>query len=97
MEGRGPSMIANVLREKETLTPTAYKHSHGINSPNPLPENPYGWNGSTVVKILERREYTGCVINFKTYTNSIWDKKKRVNEVENQAVFSSTSKPPTFT
>jgi len=58
MEGRGPSQIANVLREKEILTPTAYKHSHGINSPNPLPENPYGWNGSTVVKILERREYT---------------------------------------
>ena len=43
MEGRGPSQIANVLREKEILTPTAYKHSHGINSPNPLPENPYGW------------------------------------------------------
>ena len=93
MEGRGPSQIANILREKEILTPTAYKHSHGINSPNPLPENPCGWNGSTVVKILERREYTGCVVNFKTYTNSIWDKKKRVNEAENQAVFYDTHEP----
>ena len=90
MEGRGPSQIANVLREKEILTPTAYKRSQGINSPNPVPEDPCGWNSNSVVKILERREYTGCIVNFKTYTNSIWDKKKRVNEAENQAVFYDT-------
>ena len=27
------------------------------------------------------------MINFKTYSNSIWDKKSRPNPVENQAVF----------
>ena len=42
---------------------------------------------STVVAILERREYTGCTVNFKTYTNSIWDKKQRDNPVEKQAIF----------
>jgi len=36
---------------------------------------------------LERREYTGCTVNFKTYTNSIWDKKQRDNPLEKQAVF----------
>ena len=56
----------------------------------PLPENPCGWNSNSVVKILERREYTGCTVNFKTYTNSIWDKKKRVNTAENQSVFYGT-------
>ena len=40
--------------------------------------------------ILERREYTGCTVNFKTYTNSIWDKKKHLNPVKNQAIFSDT-------
>ena len=69
------------------LTPTAYKDSVGIKSPNTAPENPYGWNASTVVHILERREYTGCTVNFKTYTNSIWDKKQRDNPLEKQAVF----------
>ena len=90
MEGRGPSQIANVLREKKVLTPTAYKRSHGINSPNPVPEDPCGWNSNSVVKILERREYTGCIVNFKTYTNSIWDKKQRETPLENQAVFYGT-------
>ena len=90
MEGRGPSQIANVLREKEILTPTAYKKSQGRNCPNAIPENPCGWNSSTVVHVLERREYTGCIVNFKTYTNSIWDKKQRDNPIENQAVFYDT-------
>ena len=40
--------------------------------------------------ILERREYTGCTVNFKTYTNSIWDKKRHLNPVENQAIFPDT-------
>ncbi len=40
--------------------------------------------------ILERREYTGCTVNFKTYSNSIWDKTTRKNPVENQAIFYNT-------
>ena len=90
MNGRGPSQIANQLKADGVLTPTAYKESKGINSPNTVPENPCGWNGSTVVHILERREYTGCTVNFKTYTNSIWDKKQRETPIENQAVFYGT-------
>ena len=90
MEGRGPSQIANELREKKILTPTAYKKSHGWNCPNPAPETPFGWNGNSVVKILERREYTGCTVNFKTYTNSIWDKKQRHNSDEDKAIFYDT-------
>ena len=57
------------------LNPTAYKRRAGIKTPSPETSNPYHWNTNTVVHILERREYTGCTVNFKTYTNSIWDKK----------------------
>ena len=35
-------------------------------------------------------EYTGCTVNFKTYTNSIWDKKQRENPMENRKIFYST-------
>ena len=42
------------------------------------------------IGILERQEYTGCTVNFKTYTNSIWDKKQRENPDENRAVFYNT-------
>ena len=90
MEGRGPQQIANQLRADKVLTPTAYKKQQGRNTPNPTPENPYGWGDSSVVKILERREYTGCTVNVKTYSNSIWDKKQRENPVEKQAIFPGT-------
>ncbi len=90
MEGRGPSQIANQLKSDCVLTPTAYQRSQGRNTPNAVPENPCGWNSSTVVHILERREYTGCIVNFKTFTNSIWDKKQRQTPIEEQAVFYGT-------
>ena len=90
MEGRGPKQIANQLTADKVLNPTAYKQKMGLNTPAAAPENPYYWNSSTVVNILERREYTGCIVNFKTYTNSIWDKKQRENPVEKQAIFPGT-------
>ena len=85
MEGRGPTQIANQLWEDKVLTPTAYKLSHGRSTNAPAPEDPYRWDKRAVSLILERREYTGCTVNFKTYTNSIWDKKRHLNPVENQA------------
>ena len=90
MEGRGPSQIANQLKADKVLTPTAYKKQQGRSTPHFDPENPYNWEKGSVVNILERREYTGCTVNFKTYTNSIWDKKQRDNPIEKQAIFPDT-------
>ena len=90
MEGRGPMQIANQLKADKVLTPSAYRALQGIKTPNKKPKDPYGWHSSTVVAILERREYTGCTVNFKTYTNSIWDKKQRDNPLEKQAIFPNT-------
>ena len=90
MEGRGPMQIAKQLKEEKVLNPTAYKRANGIKSPSPEPSDPYNWNTNTVVHILERQEYTGCTVNFKTYTNSIWDKKQRETPEENRAVFYNT-------
>ena len=90
MEGRGPMQIAKVLQEEKVLNPTAYKRRAGIKTPSPETSDPYHWNTNTVVHILERREYTGCTVNFKTYTNSIWDKKQRDTPLEKQAVFYGT-------
>ena len=92
MEGRGPSQIANQLTAEKVLNPTAYKSKEGITTRTSTSTNPYHWNSSTVVHVLERREYTGCIVNFKTYTNSIWDKKQRQNPEEKQAVFENTHK-----
>ena len=90
MEGKGPSQIAALLEKEKVLNPTAYKQREGRKTPHQTPENEYRWHESTVAYILEYMEYTGCTVNFKTYTNSIWDKKQRLNPVENQAVFPNT-------
>ena len=90
MEGRGPMQIAKLLQEEKVLNPTAYKRRAGIKTPSPETDVPYHWNTNTVVHILERREYTGCTVNFKTYTNSIWDKKQRETPLDKQAIFYNT-------
>lgn len=90
MNGRGPSQIADQLEKDKILTPTAYKNKQGVKTPHTKPENPYRWHESTVVNILERKEYIGATVNFKTYTNSIWDKKQRENPEENRVIFYNT-------
>ena len=90
MEGRGPQQIANQLKADKVLTPTAYKKRQGQKTPHAEPENPYEWRDSSVVNILERREYTGCTVNFKTYTNSIWDKKQHETPKDQQTIFPGT-------
>ena len=92
MNGRGPSQIADQLEKDKILTPTAYKNKQGVKTPHTEPENPYRWHESTIVNILERKEYIGATVNFKTYTNSIWDKKQRENPEENRVIFYNT--PP---
>ena len=90
MEGKGPSQIAALLEKEKVLNPTAYKQREGRKTPHQTPENEYRWHESTVAYILEYMEYTGCTVNFKTYTNSIWDKKQRETPIEKQAVFYNT-------
>ncbi len=90
MEGKGPSQIAALLEKEKVLNPTAYKQREGRKTPHQAPENEYRWHESTVAYILEYMEYTGCTVNFKTYTNSIWDKKQRENPMENRKIFYNT-------
>ena len=65
IEGRGSLQIANALTDAKIPNPSAYKSSHGLSSRS-FSSYPYHWNANTVVHILERREYTGCTVNFKT-------------------------------
>ncbi len=90
MEGRGPMQIAKTLMAEKILTPSAYKDRESHGAIPPKSDEQYAWNTKTVVEILERREYTGCTVNFKTHRNSIWDKKKRQTPEEDQVVFYNT-------
>ena len=70
MDGNGPTQIARILKEDHVLTPTVYQDRQKRKVRCALPDNPYNWNGSTVAAILERMEYCGHTVNFKTHRQS---------------------------
>ena len=90
MNGYGPSQIAKILREEKVLTPAAYWQSLGRTTNLPTPENPYRWVADTISTMLEKKEYLGHTVNFKTYKQSYKSKKKLHNPEEKQLVFENT-------
>ena len=85
--GKGPSQIARILETDKVLTAKAlYAQRKG----KPLPEHPYNWHEQTVVGILQRMEYTGCVCNFKTYSKSYKLKKRILNAKEDMFILPDT-------
>ncbi|MCH5253126.1 MAG: recombinase family protein [Lachnospiraceae bacterium] len=90
LEGYGPSQIARILQEEKIFTPTAYYHFSGRTFRNALPDDVYRWSEKSVARILERPEYQGHTVNFKTYRKSYKNKKTCYNPKENQMVFENT-------
>lgn len=90
MNGYGPSQIAKILREEKILTPAAYWQSIGRTTNLPAPQNPYRWVADTISTMLEKKEYLGHTVNFKTYKQSYKSKKKLHNPEEKQLIFENT-------
>ena len=90
--GNGPLQIAKILEQEKVLVPAAYYKSIGRKCSNPVPANPYAWGDSTVVHILENRQYTGCTVNFATTTISYKVHKRVDNPTEKQQVIPNTHK-----
>ncbi len=53
-------------------------------------DNPYKWSPDTVSGILEKQEYIGDTVNFKTHKQSYKSKKKINNPKEQQLIFENT-------
>ncbi|NBH85096.1 DUF4368 domain-containing protein [bacterium C-53] len=85
--GKDPMQIAKILTVDKVLTVTAYNAKQKGQA---MPENLYQWCSKSVAGILERQEYTGCTVNFKTYTKSLKFKKRMENPKENQRIFEGT-------
>ena len=85
--GKGPMQIAKLLTAQHVLTVKAH---YAQRDGKPLPEKPYQWSPKSVAGILERPEYTGCTVNFKTYSKSYKLKKRLHNAPENQRIFPNT-------
>lgn len=85
--GKGPMQIAKVLKVDKVLTTRAY---YAKQKGQTLPDNPYSWNESTIVAVLERMDYCGHTVNFKSYSKSHKLKKRIPTTKEQQAIFRNT-------
>ena len=85
--GKGPMQIAKLLTAECVLTVKAH---YAQRDGKPLPEKPHKWSPKSVAGILERPEYTGCTVNFKTYSKSHKLKKRLHNAPEDQRIFPNT-------
>ncbi|MCL1820800.1 MAG: recombinase family protein [Oscillospiraceae bacterium] len=95
IDGKGIEQIADTLTKEKILTPISYWQSKGINKPTRRLDTrePYHWNSSTVSGILNKREYVGDIVNFKTYSKSYKNKKRIENAPENMAIFTDVHEP----
>jgi len=93
IEGLGPYQIAQKLTEEQVLIPAAHlaQHGEGVNKTKPF-KNVYGWGSSTIVNILQKREYLGHTINFKTRKH-FKDKKSHYVPEDEWMIFENTHEP----
>ena len=87
--GLGPTQIAKRLRSEKVLTPTEYWMSIGKKCSHP-PAIPFGWVADTVSNILDKQEYCGDTVNFRSTSASFKDKKKIEKPKEEWMVFEDT-------
>jgi len=93
LAGNGPTKIARMLTEQEIPTPGTLEYRRTGSTRRYYPDYPYRWATNTVVHILERKEYLGHTVNFKTEKISYKVKSSVENPEEKQAVFENTHEP----
>ena len=93
VDGYGPRRIANILTERKILIPSAYALEKGYAVRNNIPKNPCQWSSTVVVDILERMDYLGHTVNFKTHRKSYKQKKKIENDKSEWKIFENTHEP----
>ena len=90
VEGYGPTRIAHILTERKILCPTYYALEKGGKPRTALPADKYTWNGPVVAKILDRMDYLGHTVNFKTHVKSYKVHKTIYNSPDQWKVFEGT-------
>jgi DNA invertase Pin-like site-specific DNA recombinase len=90
LAGNGPTKIARMLTEQQTPTPGTLEYRRTGSTRRYYPDYPYKWSTNTVAHILERKEYLGHTVNFKTEKLSYKVKSSAQNPEEKQMVFENT-------
>lgn len=92
IDGYGPSKIARILTQEGIPTPTAYALSQGRDNGHKNAKL-HRWGSETIAHILEKAEYCGHTVNFRTHVKSYKNKKRVDNPKEDWLIFENTHEP----
>jgi DNA invertase Pin-like site-specific DNA recombinase len=91
IEGKGPVQIARILADDRIERPSYYHNSRGIiNLAYQDQTHPYAWSGNTIVKLVQKPEYMGSTVNFRTYKDSYKDKNAKDAPKDSWVIFENT-------
>ena len=90
VSGLGPTQIAERLKADGVMTPSEYLYSVGVKCPAKPPAYPHNWCSATVADILNRQEYTGDTVNFRSCRQSFKLKKRLEKPQEEWKIFPDT-------
>lgn len=92
IKGYGIFQIAKILREDKIPTPAVHfvRQGRGTRGKRPNMEEPYDWSSSTVGKILQKPEYMGHTVNFRSYKEHYKDKKRIMKSPDEWLIFENT-------
>ena len=93
IQGHGTCEIARILKERKIMTPSEYNANIGRNTKANSQEYQYKWCSVTVAGILDRQEYIGDTVNFKSTTRSYKDKTRVYLPKEDRKIFKNTHEP----
>ena len=95
VEGYGPGQIAKILMNDKIETPSYYWGKQGISAWQSKydPNRPYDWTSDSVARMLERIEYLGHTVNFKTFRQDYKNNKMLHNPKEKWKIFENTHEP----
>ena len=90
IKGLGSNQIAKQINKEKILNPSSYNLLKRGKSIGRTPKDPTHWVGETVSRILERPEYAGHTVNFKSHKVSYRNKKIVKNPKEEWVIFENT-------
>ena len=94
ISGMGPFQIARTLTQEKIEVPGYYHSKLGIGTGKTKSyKYPCLWAATTVANILEKPEYMGHTVNFRTTKESYKDKKQTKNPKEDWVIIENTHEP----
>ena len=93
LAGNGPTKIARMLTEQNIPTPGTMEYRRTGSTRRYYPDYPCRWAANTVCHILERREYLGHTVNFKTEKVSYKVKTSVLTPEDKRVISENTHEP----